>query len=54
MTTPSLSVTSKSKQLDQDADLTVCYAMNRMEGGLTGDLRGASIVLAAVVGLAGG
>jgi len=40
--------------MDQDADLTVCYAMNRMEGGLTGDLRGASIVLAAVVGLAGG
>ena len=40
--------------MDQDAGLTVCYAMNRMEGGLQGDLRGANIVLAAVTGLAGG
>jgi CubicO group peptidase (beta-lactamase class C family) len=40
--------------MDQDADLTVSYAMNRMEGGLQGDLRGANIVMAAVLGLAGG
>ena len=40
--------------MDQDAGLTVCYAMNRMEGGLQGDLRGANIVMAAVMGLAGG
>ena len=40
--------------MDQDADLTVCYAMNRMEAGLQGDLRGANIILAAVTGLAGG
>jgi len=39
--------------MDQDARLTVSYVMNRMEGGLTGDLRGANIVLAAVMGLAG-
>ncbi len=40
--------------IDQDADITVCYAMNRMESGLQGDLRGANIVMAAVIGLAGG
>jgi hypothetical protein len=40
--------------VDQDADLTVSYAMNRMEGGLQGDVRGANLVLAAVLGLAGG
>src|SRR5664280_319986 len=40
--------------MDQDAGMTVCYAMNRMEAGLQGDLRGANIVLAAVMGLAGG
>jgi CubicO group peptidase (beta-lactamase class C family) len=40
--------------LDQETELTVCYAMNRMEGGLQGDIRGADIVLAAVVGLAEG
>jgi len=39
--------------MDQDADLTVCYAMNRMEAGLQGDVRGANIVMAAVLGLAG-
>ena len=38
--------------IDQEADLTVCYIMNRMEGGLVGDLRGATIVLEAVQGLA--
>ena len=39
--------------MDQDAGLTVSYVMNRMESGLTGDLRGANIVLGAVMGLAG-
>jgi CubicO group peptidase (beta-lactamase class C family) len=39
--------------MDQDARLTVSYVMNRMESGLTGDLRGANVVLAAVMGLAG-
>jgi CubicO group peptidase (beta-lactamase class C family) len=38
--------------MDQDTQLTVCYVMNRMESGLQGDLRGANIVLAAVMGLA--
>jgi len=40
--------------MDQDADLTVCYAMNRMEAGLQADVRGADILKAAVMGLAGG
>jgi len=40
--------------MDQDARLTVSYVMNKMAGGLTGDLRGANIVMAAVMGLAGG
>jgi len=40
--------------MDQDARLTVSYVMNKMEGGLTGDLRGVNIVMAAVMGLAGG
>ena len=41
--------------MDQDAELTVCYAMNKMDGGLAvGDMRGANIVMAAVLGLAGG
>jgi CubicO group peptidase (beta-lactamase class C family) len=40
--------------MDQDARLTVCYVMNKMQGGLTGDLRGANIVMAAVMGLVGG
>ncbi len=34
--------------MDQDAELTVCYVMNRMESGLVGDLRGATIMLEAV------
>jgi CubicO group peptidase (beta-lactamase class C family) len=38
--------------MDQETKLTVCYAMNRMESGLQGDVRGANIVLAAVLGLA--
>jgi CubicO group peptidase (beta-lactamase class C family) len=37
--------------MDQDAELTVCYVMNRMESGLVGDARGAAIMLAAVAGL---
>ncbi len=40
--------------MDQDARLTVSYVMNRMESGLTGDLRGANVMMAAVMGLAGG
>jgi CubicO group peptidase (beta-lactamase class C family) len=40
--------------MDQDARLTVSYVMNKMAGGLTGDLRGANIVMAAVMGVAGG
>jgi CubicO group peptidase (beta-lactamase class C family) len=35
--------------MDQDVGLTVCYVMNRMESGLQGDMRGASIALAAAV-----
>jgi CubicO group peptidase (beta-lactamase class C family) len=37
---------------DQDADLTICYVMNRMESGLVGDTRGADIALQAVLALA--
>jgi CubicO group peptidase (beta-lactamase class C family) len=36
---------------DRDARTTVAYVMNRMEPGLVGDQRGASIVIAAVMGL---
>ena len=36
--------------MDQDAELTVCYVMNRMESGLVGDLRGTNIVAATVGG----
>ena len=39
--------------MDQDADLTICYAMNRMGDALMGDLRGLGIVMAAISGLAG-
>jgi CubicO group peptidase (beta-lactamase class C family) len=39
--------------IDLDAELTVCYVMNRMESGLEPDLRGANVVLAASAGLAG-
>ena len=38
--------------MDQDADLTICYAMNKM--GDAGDVRGFGIVTAALTGLAGG
>jgi CubicO group peptidase (beta-lactamase class C family) len=37
---------------DLDSRITVSYVMNRMEMGLVGDLRGAALVLAAVVSLA--
>jgi CubicO group peptidase (beta-lactamase class C family) len=40
--------------MDQDLALTVCYVMNKMEGGLVGDLRGANIVITAVAGALGG
>ena len=40
--------------MDQDAELTICYAMNRMGDAIMGDLRGFGIVAAAVSGLAGG
>jgi CubicO group peptidase (beta-lactamase class C family) len=39
---------------DLDARMTVAYVMNRMEAGLVGDARGASMVMGAVMGLAGG
>ncbi len=37
---------------DLDARVTIAYVMNRMEGGLIGDARGASIALAAAAGVA--
>jgi CubicO group peptidase (beta-lactamase class C family) len=40
--------------MDQDAGMTICYAMNRMGDAIMGDLRGFGIVAAAVAGLAGG
>jgi len=40
--------------MDQETRLTVCYVMNKMDSGLTGDLRGIGIVLAAVTGVLGG
>ncbi len=33
--------------MDLETQLTICYVMNRMEGGLEGDLRGATILFAA-------
>ena len=39
---------------DLDARLTVAYVMNRMEPGLIGDNRGASIALAAFTAVASG
>ncbi len=38
--------------MDQDTELTVCYVMNRMESGVTGDERGANIAAAAMAGVA--
>ncbi len=40
--------------MDQETELTVCYAMNRMEAGLEGDLRGAAILMAAAAARVGG
>jgi CubicO group peptidase (beta-lactamase class C family) len=37
--------------MDQDTELTICYVMNRMESGVTGDPRGETILLEAVKGL---
>jgi CubicO group peptidase (beta-lactamase class C family) len=37
--------------MDQDTELTVCYVMNRMESGVTGDLRGETILREAIKGL---
>jgi CubicO group peptidase (beta-lactamase class C family) len=37
--------------MDQDADLTICYVMNRMEAGVVGDPRGETIVLEAAKAL---
>jgi CubicO group peptidase (beta-lactamase class C family) len=37
---------------DLDARVTIAYIMNRMEGGLIGDTRGASIAMAAAAGVA--
>ena len=40
--------------IDLDARLSVAYVMNRMAGGLVGDVRGAMVVLAAFGSLAAG
>lgn len=40
--------------IDQETRLTVSYVMNKMESGLVGDSRGASLVLAAVMSLLAG
>jgi CubicO group peptidase (beta-lactamase class C family) len=39
--------------MDQESELTVAYMMNKMQVGLVGDTRGASIAIAAVVAAAG-
>jgi CubicO group peptidase (beta-lactamase class C family) len=38
--------------MDQDAELTVAYMMNKMESGLVGDTRGATIALTAAMAAA--
>ena len=38
--------------MDQDAELTIAYMMNKMEGGLTGDLRGTNLALHAALAAA--
>ncbi len=38
--------------MDTDAELTICYVMNRMDSGLVGDVRGMNLIFAAVMGLA--
>ncbi len=40
--------------MDLEAKLTVCYVMNRMDNGLQGDFRGATIMLAAAAALVEG
>jgi CubicO group peptidase (beta-lactamase class C family) len=40
--------------VDQDADLTVCYAMNRMHGGDQIDVRGGTLLWAAAAARAEG
>jgi CubicO group peptidase (beta-lactamase class C family) len=40
--------------MDQETQLTVCYVMNKMEGGLVAYRRGADLVLAAATALAEG
>ena len=38
--------------MDQETELTVCYVMNKMQGGLVGDMRGATLLMEAVAALA--
>jgi len=38
--------------MDQDADLTIAYVMNKMQPGLVGDTRGAALTMATVTALA--
>jgi CubicO group peptidase (beta-lactamase class C family) len=40
--------------IDLDAQLSVAYVMNRMAGGLVGDLRGAMLVMTTYMSLAAG
>jgi CubicO group peptidase (beta-lactamase class C family) len=40
--------------MDLEARLTVCYVMNRMDNGIQGDFRGATIMLAAAAALVEG
>jgi len=37
--------------MDQDTEMTLCYVMNRMESGLTGDTRGSDLMFAAMAAL---
>ncbi len=38
--------------IDQDTELAVCYVMNRMESGVVGDERGATILQETMKALA--
>ncbi len=40
--------------MDQETQMTVCYVMNRMDSGLQGDFRGATIMLAAAAAAVAG
>lgn len=40
--------------IDQDARMTICYVMNKMHEGLTGDMRSVNLVAAAYGALGGG